>query len=233
MAVECNICGGSEFIPAPNNRMSLRGLPPVCTKCRSLERHRIGRKVITAIRDRERFRQIKLLQLSNDAVVARGWFASVEISIYGGTNSIDIQSIDRPDGCYGFIVCSHILEHVPEPRRALRELGRVLSADGMLFLAYPAPRTRAVTVDWGYPDMKQHGHYRLFGRDFEAEYRTLLPNAYTIAVRAMDDVTGDDDILYFISKDLFWVQRLLASPFASRLISTPATVAAAQADRTT
>lgn len=232
MAVECNICGGTEFIPAPNNRMSLSGLPPVCTKCRSLERHRIGRKIITAIRDRERFSKLDLLQLSNDPVVARAWFANVEISIFGGANSIDIQNIDRPDGRYGFIVCSHIIEHVPEPRRAVRELARVLSADGLLFLAYPSPRTRAVTVDWGFPDMKQHGHYRLFGRDFEEEYRTLLPNAYTIAVQGTDDVTGDYDILYFICKDMFWVKRILASPFACRLISSPAISAPAQADRT-
>src|SRR5580658_8176576 len=98
MAVECNICGGAEFISAPNNRMSQSGHPPLCVKCRSLERHRIGRRVVDGIRDRARFRKFDLLQLSNDPVVARGWFANVEISTYGGANSIDIQDIDRPDG---------------------------------------------------------------------------------------------------------------------------------------
>lgn len=221
MAAECNICGGVEFMPAPNNRLSRRGLPPVCVKCRSLERHRIGRKVMTVIRDRERFLRLDLLQLSDDPVVARGWFTNVETSKYGGQNSIDIQQIDRPDGRYGVIVCSHILEHVPEPRRALRELGRVLSADGLLYLAYPYPAGREVTVDWGFPEPRQHGHYRIFGRDFEAEFESLLPDAYTVAIQERDDVTGDDDVQYLITKDEFWVRRILSYVSASRMISTP------------
>jgi SAM-dependent methyltransferase len=221
MAVECNICGGTEFVPGPAGRLSRSGLPPACVGCGSLERHRIGRKVVLAIRDKERFRKLDLLQLSPDRVVARGWFASAEASIYGGSNSIDVQRIDRPDGRYGFIVCSHVLEHVPDPRLALRELGRVLTGDGLLFLAYPAPCVLVMTRDWGFPDPKQHGHYRLFGRDFEAEYRTLLPEAYTFVVRETDDVTGDYDVLYLISKDPFWFGRIQSAGIVCRAISTP------------
>jgi SAM-dependent methyltransferase len=221
MAIECNICGCTEFIPGPYNRMSLTGRPPLCAKCRSLERHRIGRKVVTAIRDRERFLKLDLLQLSVDPVVARGWFASVEVSVYGHSNSIDIQDIDRPDARYGFIVCSHILEHVADPRRALRELRRVLSGDGLMFLAYPHPWLRAETIDWGFPEPRQHGHYRIFGRDFEGEFHLLLPDVFAVAIEAEDEITGDHDIMYFITADEFWVDRMLNSPFASRVIARP------------
>jgi SAM-dependent methyltransferase len=221
MTAECNICGGAEFAPAPNNRLSRRGLPPVCAKCGSLERHRIGRKVLTAVRDSERFLKLDLLQLSRDPAVAKDWFASVETSQYGGENSIDIQDIDRPDGRYGFIVCSHILEHVPDPRRALQELARVLNPEGLLYLAYPYPIAREITKDWGFPEPTQHGHYRVFGRDFEAEFGPLLPDAYTIAIQERDDVTGDYDLQYLIAKDEFWKERVLSAVPASRLISTP------------
>jgi hypothetical protein len=108
-----------------------------------------------------------------------------------------------------------------DPRRAVRELGRVLSKDGLLYLAYPAPIFRLKTLDWGYPEPTQHGHYRLFGRDFEAEYQTLLPDAYTIVVRETDEVTGDQDILYLITRDEFWAERILESSFATRLIAQP------------
>jgi SAM-dependent methyltransferase len=219
--MECNICGSVEFVPGPNNRLSASGILPRCARCHSVERHRIGRKVVTAIRDRERFRRLDLLQLSDDPVVARGWFATVETSVYGGVNSIDIQNIERPDARYGFIVCSHILEHVPHPRRALRELTRVLRPDGLLFLAYPNPWQLAVTIDWGFPEPAQHGHYRLFGRDFEAEYRTLLPDFYAVAVDGTDDVTGVSDVLYLVTKDVFWIERALGLPFTCRLIAKP------------
>ena len=219
MTAECNICGGAEFIPGPNNRLSRSRLRPLCKKCRSLERHRIGRRVVTAIRVRERFLKLDLLQLSNDNVVTHCWFANVEISVYGGANSIDIQRIDWADGRYRFIVCSNILVHVSEPRRAIRELGRVFNTNGLLFLAYHNPRMRAVTVDWGFPEPAQHVHYWIFGGDFEGEYHTLLPDAYTAAVQEEDAVTGDDDNLYLISNDVFRINRILASPFACRLIS--------------
>jgi SAM-dependent methyltransferase len=221
VAVECNICGNTEFIPGPYNRMGQNGTPPRCRKCHSVERHRIGRKVVTAIRERERFHKLDLLQLSNDPIVARGWFANTELSIHGGSNSIDVQCIDRPDGRYGFIVCSHIIEHVPDPRRAIRELCRVLNAQGLLVLAYPDPCRRSATIDWGFPEPKQHGHYRIFGRDFEAEFRVLLPECYAIAVEETDEVTAFPDILYLVTKDFFWVERVLQSPVAHRLIAAP------------
>jgi SAM-dependent methyltransferase len=226
MAAECSICGGTEYIPGPNDRMSVNGLPPSCAKCGALERHRIGRKIVETIREPERFRKLNLLQLSRDRTVAQGWFLSAEVSIYGGTNSIDIQDIDRPDGCYGFVMCSHILEHVPDPRRAVRELGRVLNADGLMFLSYPMPNLRATTDDWGFPKPELHGHYRHFGRDFETEYETLLPRAYVVAVQGTDDVTGEDDLVYLITKSEFWFGRILSSCLSSRVISMPVRAAA-------
>ena len=207
----CPICNCEEFKSAPFNRLSRKGLPPVCANCRSLERHRIGRAIVTKLRDREKFVEYRLLQLSNDPIVARGWFASVEYSIYGGDNSIDIQAIDRPDVSYDFIVCSHIIEHVPDHRKAIKELTRVLSLDGLMVLAYPTPATRAVTVDWGKPDPAQHGHYRLIGRDFEAEYKTVIPDAFVLSTRGIDPVTGDDDIIYLVTKNSWWVKRALES----------------------
>jgi len=177
---------------------------------------------VTEVRDRQKFSKLNLLQFSNDPIVARGWFPETEVSIYGGKNTIDIQAIDRPDESYGFIVCSHILEHVQDPRLALKELVRILKPDGLMFLAYPSPRTRTVTEDWGYPDTNQHGHYRIFGRDFEAEFKTVIPDAYVVSVQAKDEVTGDDDVVYLVTKDFFWVRRTLATPFTSRLLAIPA-----------
>ncbi len=60
-AANCSICGGTDFVPAPNNRLSLSGRPPLCVTCRSLERDRIGHKVVDGIRDRERFLKLDLL----------------------------------------------------------------------------------------------------------------------------------------------------------------------------
>ena len=43
--------------------------------------------------------------------------------------NFDIQEIPLPDGSIDLIVCSHVLEHVPDDRRATRELVRILRHD--------------------------------------------------------------------------------------------------------
>lgn len=36
---------------------------------------------------------------------------------------------DFPDGCFGAVLASHVLEHLPDPWRALREWSRVVGGD--------------------------------------------------------------------------------------------------------
>ncbi len=54
--LECNICGGTGFAAAPNERLSRKKTPPRCVKCGSLERQRIGRAFAMAIREREAYK---------------------------------------------------------------------------------------------------------------------------------------------------------------------------------
>jgi SAM-dependent methyltransferase len=178
----CNICERNAFIPGMNERMSRNGLPPLCAYCRSLERHRVGREILATIRYPNRFSHLDLLQFSADRVAEPSWFNSVERSLYGKENSIDIQDIRRADESYGFVICSHVIEHVPDHRKAVKELTRILAPAGLMFLAYPAPIRVMKTRDWGYPDPKQHEHYRVLGRDFEAEYPDIIPNTRVIAI---------------------------------------------------
>lgn len=49
----------------------------------------------------------------------------------------DLASIPVADNRYDFILCSQVLEHVPEPEKVLEELYRVLKPGGELFLSVP------------------------------------------------------------------------------------------------
>ncbi|WPB84737.1 methyltransferase domain-containing protein [Sediminicoccus rosea] len=214
----CPCCGGTRFGPGPGGRMSRRGRPPTCLQCGSLERHRAGRQLIDTIRDRAAFKEFSLLDFGDIRVVAGGWFRSIETSAFGSPGAIDPQAIDRPDGSYGFIICYHVLTRVPDHRKALGELTRILSPDGLLVLAYPSPATRAETTDWGAPDPKQHGSYRILGRDFEPELSVCTAGAHVLAVKAVDPVTADDDLVYIVTKDFRWVRRILATKVEVRLL---------------
>lgn len=50
---------------------------------------------------------------------------------------IDITTIPAPDGSFDAILCSEVLEHVPEPTHALDEFARLLKPGGRLILTAP------------------------------------------------------------------------------------------------
>lgn len=57
---------------------------------------------------------------------------------YGHIDYIsDIGSIPVPDSSFDVLLCTEVLEHVPEPNLAIKEFHRILRIDGSLFLSAP------------------------------------------------------------------------------------------------
>ena len=74
----------------------------------------------------------------SDAAVAKGR----EHAEAAGLKSItweqgDIQNIARPTASFDTVISCETVEHVPEPKRAIAELARVLRPGGRLFLTTP------------------------------------------------------------------------------------------------
>ena len=49
----------------------------------------------------------------------------------------DVHSLGFPDGYFNAIVCWSVLEHVPEPERAIAEMRRVLKPGGAIWVQLP------------------------------------------------------------------------------------------------
>jgi SAM-dependent methyltransferase len=216
----CNICGGGEFAFGPSGRLSATGLKPKCTKCFSLERHRSYRKVMEQLAAQGLFKG-KALQFSEDVSANSAWFSKHEVSVYNGNNSLDLQNIDRPPNAYQVVICNHVLEHVPDDRRALQEMMRILEPNGILFLAVPDPVRRMKTTDWGYPKESDHGHYRLYGADIESLLASALPDVGIYSFRQPDPVTQMDDIVFLLTKSQDTGSKILATLRLASTIQLP------------
>jgi SAM-dependent methyltransferase len=56
----------------------------------------------------------------------------------------DAQRLPFPAASFDRVLCSEVLEHVPDPARAAAELARVLKPDGLLAVSVPTPTTEWV-----------------------------------------------------------------------------------------
>lgn len=217
----CPICGGTKFVPGPKGRMSPNGKMPRCETCHSLERHRMFRRMFERLGTAD-FRTMRAIQFSPDPTIDAGWFKSFELSVYGEGESLDIQAIARPDGAYDFVACSHVLEHVADDRKALEELLRIASPDGLLYLVVPDPFREERTRDWGFPKPEKHGHYRVYGADIAERFAACLPAQPVIAYMGEDPVTGERDGCFLLPKSADWRAKIEARLAPdSRLFSGP------------
>lgn len=196
----CNICGGNEFKPGWNGRLASTQKNPACVSCGSVERHRISYNVYHVL-PKEWFMYAKLLKISDDKSIDTNLFKDVEISIYGGSNSINIENIDRPSETYDWIICNHVLEHVEKDVRAVRELLRILKKSGVFQFMVPSPLRVEKTNDWGYADPKICDHYRTYGKDVASRFSSQLKGYKLFSHIGKDSVTDTDDIIYFVTKN--------------------------------
>lgn len=86
---------------------------------------------------------------------------------------VDITDIQFDDGHFDYVICHHVLEHVPEDLQGMRECFRVLKPGGLAFFSVPIDMERPTTWE-PQPEMDKAevericgwDHVRLYGRDF-------------------------------------------------------------------
>lgn len=66
--------------------------------------------------------------------------------------------------------CHHVLEHIEDDRAAMVELARILDPEGELIVS--VPMVLGPTLEYGFANNHDNGHWRLYGDDFEARLET-------------------------------------------------------------
>ncbi len=105
------------------------------------------------------------------AMVEAGELA--EGSIHANVVQGDALHLPFPDGVFDRVICSEVLEHIPDDLSAMRELARVLRPGGTM--AITVPRFGPELVNWALSDEYHNvpgGHIRIYRRSVLAERLT-------------------------------------------------------------
>lgn len=100
----------------------------------------------------------------------------------------DICDLPFEDNAYDFIICNHVLEHIPNDTKAMQELYRVLAPGGTAIIQVPYDKNREATFeDNSITDRDerarifgQYDHVRIYGMDYFQKLTAVGFNAQAI-----------------------------------------------------
>jgi SAM-dependent methyltransferase len=175
--VECPICGQG----APR-WVSLGFGQPLCPHCLASDRNRL---ISLYLKNELAFgaRPLRVLHFAPEhcflrrfAKVPNVTYIAADIDPPKGAVKIDITDIPLDTDSIDLVICSHVLEHIADDGKAMRELRRVMRPSGTALIMCPVYKERATT----YEDASiispqdrlvafgQTDHVRLYGADFSA-----------------------------------------------------------------
>lgn len=176
-ALHCPVCDSDVDAFKPGGHSKRPGVK--CPVCKSNARSRLAWLFFARMTDLLDGRQKSMLHIAPEYALARRLpnvpglnYLSADLDPDKAMVRMDITAIDYPDASFDCIVCSHVLEHVPDDRRAMRELARVLKPNGWVLFMIPMKLERTIEDPsitdpaerdrlFGHPE-----HVRRYGRDF-------------------------------------------------------------------
>jgi len=139
-------------------------------------------------------------------------YISADLSSPIAAVTMDITDTDAEDDSFDVVLCIHVLEHVMDDLKAMRELHRVLRPGGWAIIQSPVETERAKTFEdpaivnpvARESAFGQRDHVRIYGRD----YKDRLEQAgFSVSidpyVKSLEDafvteygLTANEDIYY-------------------------------------
>ena len=221
---ECPLCGCRRRKFLPYGYVSPRE-NALCPNCLALERHRllwlwllresdIGRGAVALPR---------LLHIAPEVALMRKFrkmyssqpdrYITADLESPLADMHFDVQQIPMGDGEVDTIICNHILEHVEDASKALRELYRILRPNGWAVILSPVDLEHEHTFeDDTITDPKertrifgQYDHRRIYGRDYVERLAAVGFEVYDIPYK--EEFSQKEQELYALPDEHLYVVR--------------------------
>ena len=202
--------GGDYYCPICKN--SLKKFLPLyrpyhawCPICKSLERHRLVWFFFQRDSDIFNHSPKKMLHIAPEDALSHRFklinnlnYISIDLNDRSAMLKMDITNLQFPDDNFDVIFCSHVLEHVDDDKKAIRELWRVSKPNGCVIIMVPI--TAILTIeDPSITDpvdrerlFGKHDHVRRYGPDI---YRRLKACGFNVNVINVDELVNDQEII--------------------------------------
>jgi len=179
--VECPVCNKRfrKFLPYGYTKQTSRK-NALCPNCLALERHRL---LWLFLKEKTNFfsEQLKVMHIAPEQCFYKRFknFKNLDYTTGDLESPIadihfDIQDIPFADNSFDVVICNHVLEHVDNDIKAMKELYRILRPGGYAILQVPQDTNRDTTYEDSSitkPEERelhflQKDHVRLYGLDY-------------------------------------------------------------------
>ena len=221
---ECPLCGCRRRKFLPYGYVSPRE-NALCPNCLALERHRL--LWLWLLRESDLGRGAvalpRLLHIAPEVALMRKFrkmyssqpdrYITADLESPLADMHFDVQQIPMGDGEVDTIICNHILEHVEDDSKALRELYRILRPNGWAVILSPVDLEREHTFeDDTITDPKertrifgQYAHRRIYGRDYVERLAAVGFEVYDIPYK--EEFSQKEQELYALPDEHLYVVR--------------------------
>ena len=203
----CPLCQSQVRLFLPFGNSSRKRPNAWCPGCGSLERHRLAWMVLEQKTNLFAPSEKSLLHIAPEPVMSDKFrnlshidYLSADLSDPWAMVKMDITDIQYPDNTFDIIHCSHVLEHIPNDRQAMRELCRVLKPTGFALLMVPVTR-KETFEDPSITDpakraklFGQANHVRRYGLDFKDR---LEDSGFSTITFTAGELVGENNYFRF------------------------------------
>ena len=219
---QCPLCGCQRRRFLPYGYVTSRE-NALCPNCLSLERHRLLWLWLLRESDigRGAMALPKMLHIAPEVALMRKFkkmyastpdrYITADLESPLADMHFDVQQIPLEDESFDAIICNHIMEHVEDDRKALKELYRIMRRGGWGVILSPVEQEREKTFEDDTITDKaertrifgQYDHRRIYGRDYAERLREAGFEVYDIDYK--NELSKAEQELYALPADHLYI----------------------------